>query len=367
MLYFTMQNRKKAQNSRGDMKQPDNLKPALTDEVDSDNLNTVAYEEYKKAYSRGTPAANNDNSGIMESPKEPEAAAPAAEKPQSPSRPEVLSWKDIVTPSNQRAQEQKKINDVPVVPQEPVIKAPEEPKKVYSPSGATTTAAINQKTSEKPKKASRAAVRQQEIAKKKAASTVKDEQAAVKAAAQFPAAVETDPTTAAEIQEELLTQPEIVKEENVMPVLQEPASHELEVMPVMETQVQISEHAEPEPVMAEMKSAPASTPLVESLKSEFIKELEANLAVATSPWSDHLQSFQTKCWDEKHGQYEPLLSDHHQELIQLYVDIGLANNIVWLATEIGHRSKELDDSYIKLCSSISESIKRIVPSLNNIV
>ena len=48
-------------------------------------------------------------------------------------------------------------------------------------------------------------------------------------------------------------------------------------------------------------------------------------------------------------------------MIQLYVDISLANNVVWLATEIGHRSKELDESYMKLCSGIAERIKGIIP------
>jgi hypothetical protein len=48
----------------------------------------------------------------------------------------------------------------------------------------------------------------------------------------------------------------------------------------------------------------------------------------------------------------------------LYVDVGLANNIVWLATEIGHRSKELDESYIKLCASIAERIQNILSAIN---
>jgi hypothetical protein len=121
-----------------------------------------------------------------------------------------------------------------------------------------------------------------------------------------------------------------------------------------------------EPESVKQESIPAVEKHIDAGKSDFMQELENNLAVATMPWSDKLTSFQTKCWDTKHGEYEPLLTAHHQELIQLYVDIGLANNIVWLATEIGHRSKELDDSYIKLCKGIAESIKHIAPSLDNI-
>jgi hypothetical protein len=97
----------------------------------------------------------------------------------------------------------------------------------------------------------------------------------------------------------------------------------------------------------------------ESIQSDIIKELETNLAIATIPWSDKLLSFQISCWDSKHTEGEPLLTSHVQDLIQLYMDVGLANNIVWMATEFGHRSKELDESYIKLCTSIAERIKKI--------
>ena len=94
----------------------------------------------------------------------------------------------------------------------------------------------------------------------------------------------------------------------------------------------------------------------QSYKSNLFTELEINLTVATLPWTDKLLPFQTSVWDSKHGEGEPLMITHLYELIQLYVDIGLANNIVWLATELGHRSKELDESYIKLCKGIAERI-----------
>jgi hypothetical protein len=97
----------------------------------------------------------------------------------------------------------------------------------------------------------------------------------------------------------------------------------------------------------------------ESPKSDIIKELETNLAIATTPWANKLLSFQTRCWDSKHADGEPLLNSHIQDLMQLYIDVGLANNIVWMATEFGHRSKELDESYAKLCASIAERIKKI--------
>ena len=115
-----------------------------------------------------------------------------------------------------------------------------------------------------------------------------------------------------------------------------------------------------EPTNNEPKIAPAVEKREGPLKSDLIIEIEANLVIASKPWSDKLISFHTKCWDSKHGESDLFLNTHYQELIQLYVDIGLANNIAWLATEINHRSKELDESYIKLCSNIVYTIKRIL-------
>ena len=105
----------------------------------------------------------------------------------------------------------------------------------------------------------------------------------------------------------------------------------------------------------------------ESSKSGIVKELETNRVFANTPWSGKVLPFQTSSWDSKHAEDEPLLTPHFQELIQLYVDVGLANNIAWMATEFGHRSKELDESYIRLCTSIAERIKGIVPLLNGII
>ena len=96
-------------------------------------------------------------------------------------------------------------------------------------------------------------------------------------------------------------------------------------------------------------------------QTAFIRELETNLTIATAPWKDRPVPFQTTCWEAKFEKVEPGMASHLQDLIQLYVDISLANNVVWLATEIGHRSKELDESYMKLCSGIAERIKGIIP------
>jgi hypothetical protein len=102
-----------------------------------------------------------------------------------------------------------------------------------------------------------------------------------------------------------------------------------------------------------------------SRQSAFVDELETNLTISTAQWRDKPIPFKTACWDNKPEKVEPNLAFHLQDLIQLYVDISLANNVVWLATELGHRSKELDESYLKLCSGIADRIKNIIPAFND--
>ena len=114
-----------------------------------------------------------------------------------------------------------------------------------------------------------------------------------------------------------------------------------------------------EPEAINLQITPAEVRQNESSKSDIVKELEVNLSIATTLWCDKLLPFQTSSWDSKHTEDEPLQTTYFEDLIQLYIDVGLANHIVWMATEFGHRSKELDESYMKLCASIAGRIKEI--------
>ena len=150
------------------------------------------------------------------------------------------------------------------------------------------------------------------------------------------------------------------KKNETKPLLQKPDNIKQESEPVMEKYHEFKESKLPEAENVEEKIIPILEIQKSTLKSELVAEVEINLAIASHPWADKLISFQTKCWDSQHGGLDSLFQAHHQELIQIYVDIGLANNIVWLATEIGHRTKELDESYIKLCSVIADNIKILI-------
>lgn len=102
------------------------------------------------------------------------------------------------------------------------------------------------------------------------------------------------------------------------------------------------------------------------LKSEIFEELETNLGVATSPWSGKLTPFQTTFWDSNNIKNDPLLVNLQEEITQVYIDIRLANSIVWLSNEVGHRSSDLDESYKQLCVKIAERLKRVLHTAEKI-
>jgi hypothetical protein len=128
------------------------------------------------------------------------------------------------------------------------------------------------------------------------------------------------------------------------------------------------------------KNIPTTVPSQQSPKSDLIKELETNLEIASTvvntftigsninklylPSVERLLLFQTIAWDSKHGEGEASLNAHHQEIMGVYFDVRLANNIAWQSSEAGCRSKELDESYLKLCTDIAESSKRLLPLAN---
>ncbi len=283
--------------------------------------------DFIKTEAPKAPVPTTSNDGIIKSDGQKEDALEIlvknhknnkiVEKQEKPSQPDAINWTELIKPDNTPSIEEHKKFYETRAPQEPVTinqkntLVVEEHEKPSPPSVPSRPEIANQKTStveEKQKKSTKSgALKQSEI-------------------------INPNDTP-------------IVREQKISPKPSAPQ----------------------EPEIIKQKSTPAVEKQRESLKSDFIKELETNLAIATTPWADKLIPFQTSCWDAKHGESEPLLTVHHQDLIQLYVDIGLANNIVWLATEIDHRSKELDESYIKLCAGIAENLKRVVPSLNETI
>jgi len=88
-------------------------------------------------------------------------------------------------------------------------------------------------------------------------------------------------------------------------------------------------------------------------------EIENNRQIASQTWTGDLQAFQTQVWDTKRDEVHLLPPEVREELTQAYFDMSLANSVVWLATEMGRRSPSLDESYLKLCSSIADRLNRL--------
>ena len=109
----------------------------------------------------------------------------------------------------------------------------------------------------------------------------------------------------------------------------------------------------------------AEKPKVQLPKSDVYKELESNLNVATAPWSGKVTAFQTTAWDANPDKIEPGLAEKRAEITEVYIDIRLANNIVWISNELGNKSPNLDESYRKLCTKIAERIGNLVAPVNS--
>lgn len=100
---------------------------------------------------------------------------------------------------------------------------------------------------------------------------------------------------------------------------------------------------------------------VSSPKSEALIELENNLSIASRSVNGKLTKFNTEVWDSNRIKFSSLAEDIRGELTEAYVDMLLANNVVWLVTELGRNSQDLIASYSKLSSKVAERLQRIMP------
>jgi hypothetical protein len=92
--------------------------------------------------------------------------------------------------------------------------------------------------------------------------------------------------------------------------------------------------------------------------SELFLEIETNIATAKAQWTGKLLPFQTSAWDSSLYEVDSLPAGKLNDLNEAYVDIRLANELVWLSEVVGHIGKEIKESYVKLCSNIAERLDR---------
>ena len=104
----------------------------------------------------------------------------------------------------------------------------------------------------------------------------------------------------------------------------------------------------------------------ESIVSNLVAEIENNYRIASEPWTDKLTPFQTVVWDTIKSKIHILPANVQKVLAETYTDIRLANSIVWLSTDLGRRSHNLDDNYTKLCTTIAERLGKIKPLLEQL-
>jgi len=90
--------------------------------------------------------------------------------------------------------------------------------------------------------------------------------------------------------------------------------------------------------------------------SRGLLEIQTNLRIAVTPWSGTPLPFETRVWDTNSSEFDSLGTQHREDLAQAYVDMSLANQIVWVWTELGSASKDLELSYRSLCSKIAERL-----------
>lgn len=120
----------------------------------------------------------------------------------------------------------------------------------------------------------------------------------------------------------------------------------------------------PLPEMPFLKKRAVTAAVGEQLKQtlpDLLAEIESNRRVATEPWTGNLLPFETQVCATSQDVVHKLPAKLRTALAQAYEDIRLANGIVWLATELGRRSQDLDEYYIKLCDNIAAKLNSISP------
>ncbi len=99
---------------------------------------------------------------------------------------------------------------------------------------------------------------------------------------------------------------------------------------------------------------PAKFPL-----PELLVEMEHNLKIVTEFSGDNLLPLQSNVWDAGRYLAHKLPVNLREQLVQVYSDIHLLNQIVRVSTELGYRSSFLDERYGKRVTTIAERLQRI--------
>jgi hypothetical protein len=89
-------------------------------------------------------------------------------------------------------------------------------------------------------------------------------------------------------------------------------------------------------------------------------ELEKNRELSIKPSSAILPAFKTHAWDVNRNALDMLPENLTRELTQVYSDMYVANDIIWLISECNRESPELDHQYVKMCNNIADRLSRVI-------
>jgi hypothetical protein len=98
-------------------------------------------------------------------------------------------------------------------------------------------------------------------------------------------------------------------------------------------------------------------------KSDALREIEQNFSIANKPMTGRLSNFQTNVWNTHRSEFNVLDRELLSELTEAYIDMLLANNVVWLGIELKRESPDLNASYIKLSNKVAERLQKIMPAI----
>lgn len=98
-------------------------------------------------------------------------------------------------------------------------------------------------------------------------------------------------------------------------------------------------------------------------QNEALVELENNLSIATRPVVGKLVPFQTHIWNNRRSEFNIFPVDLRRQISESYVDMLLANDVVWLITELGRDSVELKNSYTRLKNKVAERLQQTMPAV----
>jgi hypothetical protein len=98
-------------------------------------------------------------------------------------------------------------------------------------------------------------------------------------------------------------------------------------------------------------------------KPDALREIEQNFSIANMPMTGRLTNFQTNVWNTHRSEFNVLDRELLSELTESYIDMLLANNVVWLAMELKRESPDLNASYIKLSNKVAERLQKIMPAI----